>query len=486
MEDRELNKILKAVNTCAKPEPLPEEPRREDFMWGERLCQETDPSRYGRYQWNHYPHYGDEKRSRYDAMPFYPRKHDGRPRTVKEDQLYGPNEHYEKLCRSALGILSPVQGLGDCILLLILLQRKAYLDQLFGQCFQGSRYDGSVDPKLLMEDFWFFMIRELVRSRRMTRREDSDVLLAELLNIFDIRVADGKADLTINEAESIYLNCNFDLGSESYYGFFRAWVGFLPENTERMEQEFMPEWQRTMIYLGHFIDRHLFDNVAENTYCEYAAAMVDLARQHRKSVAGCPAQAAPAAESLIRPVKDAVLPEKTFWEKLRDFDWGCFTMILLAAITVIWEGWFFFIYCSSGFSGFFFIALSLGALFMIWCLIDSGSVPGPEDAVHNYYKRFSLQKTCDGAVMNRMAEAVAEEYRACLGKMRNADMAHLPKALVESFPKGSFGAYIGNTASKKFHRTDCSSLRSSENAVCFDTREEALAAGYTPCGRCKP
>ncbi len=36
MEDRELNKILKAVNTCAKPEPLPEEPRREDFMWGEK------------------------------------------------------------------------------------------------------------------------------------------------------------------------------------------------------------------------------------------------------------------------------------------------------------------------------------------------------------------------------------------------------------------------------------------------------------------
>ena len=79
-----------------------------------------------------------------------------------------------------------------------------------------------------------------------------------------------------------------------------------------MEQEFMPEWQRTMIYLGHFIDRHLFDNVAENTYCEYAAAMVDLALQRRKSVAGGSAQAAPAAESLIRPAKDAVLPEKTF------------------------------------------------------------------------------------------------------------------------------------------------------------------------------
>ncbi len=44
--------------------------------------------------------------------------------------------------------------------------------------------------------------------------------------------------------------------------------------------------------------------------------------------------------------------------------------------------------------------------------------------------------------------------------------------------------YIGNKSSKKFHTPDCSSLPSEKNRVEFDSYDEAIEAGYTPCGSC--
>ncbi len=46
--------------------------------------------------------------------------------------------------------------------------------------------------------------------------------------------------------------------------------------------------------------------------------------------------------------------------------------------------------------------------------------------------------------------------------------------------------YIGNIKSKVFHRLTCNSLPDEKNRVYFYTREEAIAAGYRPCGICKP
>lgn len=46
--------------------------------------------------------------------------------------------------------------------------------------------------------------------------------------------------------------------------------------------------------------------------------------------------------------------------------------------------------------------------------------------------------------------------------------------------------YIGNRNSKKFHLPDCASLPAEENRVSFGDRAAAVAAGYTPCGGCKP
>ena len=44
--------------------------------------------------------------------------------------------------------------------------------------------------------------------------------------------------------------------------------------------------------------------------------------------------------------------------------------------------------------------------------------------------------------------------------------------------------YVGNKNTKKFHTEDCSSLPKEENQVRFDSYQEAIDAGYTPCGNC--
>lgn len=48
--------------------------------------------------------------------------------------------------------------------------------------------------------------------------------------------------------------------------------------------------------------------------------------------------------------------------------------------------------------------------------------------------------------------------------------------------------YIANKSSKVFHSFDCGSVdtMSKKNKVDFNTRNEALNAGYTPCGSCQP
>lgn len=48
--------------------------------------------------------------------------------------------------------------------------------------------------------------------------------------------------------------------------------------------------------------------------------------------------------------------------------------------------------------------------------------------------------------------------------------------------------YVGNANSKKFHYSDCSSVNKMNpaNRVNFNTRDEAINAGYVPCKRCNP
>ena len=62
---------------------------------------------------------------------------------------------------------------------------------------------------------------------------------------------------------------------------------------------------------------------------------------------------------------------------------------------------------------------------------------------------------------------------------------------VQTEPQQSTSAasYILNTNSKKFHYPDCSSvdqMNESNKQEFFGTRDEAIAQGYDPCGRCNP
>ena len=47
-------------------------------------------------------------------------------------------------------------------------------------------------------------------------------------------------------------------------------------------------------------------------------------------------------------------------------------------------------------------------------------------------------------------------------------------------------SYIGNLRSHKFHLPTCKNLPKESNRIFFDSRQEAVDAGYTPCGNCKP
>lgn len=55
-------------------------------------------------------------------------------------------------------------------------------------------------------------------------------------------------------------------------------------------------------------------------------------------------------------------------------------------------------------------------------------------------------------------------------------------------PASSAGliGYIGNTKTKKFHFPSCSGLPKADNQTIFETRDDAVGQGYTPCGICKP
>ena len=48
------------------------------------------------------------------------------------------------------------------------------------------------------------------------------------------------------------------------------------------------------------------------------------------------------------------------------------------------------------------------------------------------------------------------------------------------------GPYSGNRESKVFHKQTCRYYGCGACSARFQTREEAIRAGYRPCGTCKP
>ena len=55
-------------------------------------------------------------------------------------------------------------------------------------------------------------------------------------------------------------------------------------------------------------------------------------------------------------------------------------------------------------------------------------------------------------------------------------------------PSATLGTYVGSIKSDKYHYPTCrhATTINQENEIWFDSKSEAQAAGYVPCGACKP
>ena len=60
------------------------------------------------------------------------------------------------------------------------------------------------------------------------------------------------------------------------------------------------------------------------------------------------------------------------------------------------------------------------------------------------------------------------------------------RAPIPSPAAGTGEGVIGNSRSKVFHLPTCEGLPDEKKQVRFDDRDDAIRAGYKPCGRCKP
>ncbi len=68
----------------------------------------------------------------------------------------------------------------------------------------------------------------------------------------------------------------------------------------------------------------------------------------------------------------------------------------------------------------------------------------------------------------------------------NVDGIKSPVPHTQAADRAELANYIGNKNSKRFHLPTCDNLPLEKNRVRFDSREEALDAGFTPCGQCAP
>jgi hypothetical protein len=62
----------------------------------------------------------------------------------------------------------------------------------------------------------------------------------------------------------------------------------------------------------------------------------------------------------------------------------------------------------------------------------------------------------------------------------------LRKSATPARSSSSSGSCIGNPSSMAVHRAGCRVFTPSADSPRFPSRDEAVAAGYHPCGICKP
>lgn len=95
---------------------------------------------------------------------------------------------------------------------------------------------------------------------------------------------------------------------------------------------------------------------------------------------------------------------------------------------------------------------------------------------HQSSCRYYACKNCT-AIFNSPSEAVERGYRPC--GVCHPGGSSSSAANIES-------SYVGNTSSHKFHRASCRYAACKNCSAKFASRDEAIKAGYSPGGCCRP
>ena len=110
-----------------------------------------------------------------------------------------------------------------------------------------------------------------------------------------------------------------------------------------------------------------------------------------------------------------------------------------------------------------------------------------------YYTQYGLSKEYDKAFRSAEKQAwnnsldiwgdpeLTKKYLRLKSKWGQS-----ASATKEQTSKESGLVYQGNVNSKIFHQSFCRYYDCKKCTAVFNTREEAIAAGYVPCGICKP
>lgn len=100
--------------------------------------------------------------------------------------------------------------------------------------------------------------------------------------------------------------------------------------------------------------------------------------------------------------------------------------------------------------------------------------------IGNYDSKVFHNRDCS------LADRILEGHKVSLYSVEEAFAADY-KPCGRCKPNGT-GDYVCNTESKVFHKADCSAAARmlDEKKLFMKTRDAAIAANYEPCGRCKP
>lgn len=119
------------------------------------------------------------------------------------------------------------------------------------------------------------------------------------------------------------------------------------------------------------------------------------------------------------------------------------------------------------------LAICLTACLLLASMICCAEAP---DSVPDWFSREAGENT---VVPDGLTEAEAEIYRQGFAAGHYAAL----------HPEHVDGMYVLNNRTRKFHYSDCLNtllIDTPNREHSYDSRDELISLGYSPCGSCKP